>query len=70
MTINTSKTNHMFLNQRKEQKQYVLGISIKVENKLLNNVDKYTYLGVDIDYSLTFDSMVDNIYKQIVNYIF
>ena len=64
LTINISKTKHMFVNRRKEQKEVVSTVSITVNNKALSNVDKYTYLGVDIDYTLTFDSMVDSIYKK------
>ena len=64
LTINTSKTKHMFVNRRKDQKERVSNISINIEHKPLANVDKYTYLGVDIDYNLTFDSMVDCICKK------
>ena len=64
LTINTSKTKHMFVNRPKDQKERVSNISINIEHKPLANVDKYTYLGVDIDYNLTFDSMVDCICKK------
>ena len=64
LTINTSKTKHMFVSRRKEQKEYVSTNSINVGNKPLSNVDKYTYLGVDIDYSLSFESLVDSTYKK------
>ena len=50
--------------RRKEQREWATEKSIKVDHKPLNNVSRYTYLGVDIDYSLSFDSMVESIYKK------
>ena len=64
LTINICKTKHMFVSRRKEQKEQSASKSITIDNTPLDNVDKYTYLGVDIDYYLSFDSMVDNIYKK------
>ena len=64
LTINTSKTKHMFVGRRTDQVEWAAGKSVTVKKEPLNNVSRYTYLGVDIDYSLTFDSMVDSIYKK------
>ena len=44
--------------------EQVSGESICVENKPLNNVSRFTYLGVDTDYTLSFNSMVDTISKK------
>ena len=60
-TINICKTKHMFVSHRKEQKEQSASKSNTIDNTPLDNVDKYTYLDVDIDYNLSFDSMVDSI---------
>ena len=54
----------MFVSRRKEQKEQSTSKNITIDNMPLDNVDKYTYLGVDIDYNLSFYSMMDNIYKK------
>ena len=64
LTINISKTKHMFVARKKDQRNQVKGEQVSINNTNLNNVDSYTYLGVDIDYSLSFDTMVDNMYKK------
>ena len=64
LTINTSKTKHMFVGRRTDQVELAAGKSVTVKKEPLNNVSRYTYLGVDIDYTLSFDSMVDKIYKK------
>ena len=64
LTINTSKTKHMFVGRKKAQVEWASGKNVLVDSNPLNNVSRYTYLGVDIDYTLSFDPMVDCIYKK------
>ena len=64
LTINIIKTKHMFVGRKKEHRESLLGKNVIVEHQPLNNVSRYTYLGVDVDHMLSFDSMVDSIYKK------
>ena len=64
LTINTTKTKHMFVGRRKEHTELASETNVYVNEKALNNVSRYTYLGVDIDYTLSFDTMVDSIYMK------
>ena len=64
LTINISKTKHMFVARRKDQLPQVKTKYVTVNKESLNNVDSYKYLGVDIDYGLSFDLMADNIYNR------
>ena len=64
LTINVDKTKHMFVSRKKDQKELVKEKHVCILKKNLSNVDSYTYLGVDIDYNLSFDSMIDNMYKK------
>ena len=47
-----------------DQVEGVAGKIVTVEKEPLHNGSRYTYLVVDIDYTLSFESMVDNIYKK------
>ena len=60
LTINTSKTKHMFVSPRQNQVEIVMSLN----NDTLTNVKSCRYLGIDIDYSLSFDAMEDNMYNK------
>ena len=62
LTINISKTKHMFIPCRKEHE--IVSKYVIVENESLHNVKSYSYLGVDIDYTLSFDAMVYSMYNK------
>ena len=64
LTININKTKHMFIVRKKSQEETVSVSNICVNNEFLPNVKSYKYLGVDIDYTLSFDAMVDQMYTK------
>ena len=49
LTITTTKTKHMFVGRQKEHTELASKTNVYVNEKALNNVSRYTYLGVDID---------------------
>ena len=64
LTININKTKHMFVPRYRPQLDMVKDKTLLIENKNLHNVTSYKYLGVDLDQTLRFDSMVDTLYNK------
>ena len=65
LTINFKKTKHMMiLRNRQLQNPDNFNFNIEVENKHIENVVSYHYLGVDLDNGLTYDKMLDNMFKK------
>ena len=64
LTINIGKTKHMFVPRKKEHEIQAMSKNVKVKNENLHNVKSYRYLGVDLDFTLSFEAMVDNMYNK------
>ena len=64
LTINTSKTKHMLVTRYPNQLAIARDKTVQIENVLLHNVVSYKYLGVDLEQTLRFDSMVDSLYNK------
>ena len=64
LTINIGKTKQMLVPRYNHQQDIVKGKTVDINDEKLNNLSSYKYLGVDIDQSLCFDSMVENTYNK------
>ena len=64
LTINIGKTKHMFVPRTNDIATQTSSSCITIDQQRLHNVKAYKYLGVDMDCSLTFSSLVDNIYTK------
>ena len=64
LTINISKTKHMFIPRNLTDKESIKNIQVNVATEKLQNVESYKYLGVDLEHTLSFDTMVDTMYNK------
>ena len=64
LTINISKTKHMFIPRNLTDKESIQNIQVNVTTEKLQNVESYKYLGVDLEHTLSFDTMVDTMYNK------
>ena len=64
LTINTSKTKHMFIPRNKIHTDITKDMRVSIAQQDLHNVTSYRYLGVDLEHTLTFDAMVDTMYNK------
>ena len=63
-TINFKKTKHMMI-FRNKQLQNSDNLNIEIENKHIENVISYHYLGIDLDNGLTYDKILNNKFKKV-----
>ena len=64
LTINVSKTKHMFIPRNKTHNELIKDISAYITPGKLQNVASYKYLGVDLEQTLSFDAMIDTMYNK------
>ena len=64
LTINISKTKHMFIPRNDTHTDLTRNSYVKIASEKLYNVTSYKYLGVDLDQTLSFDTMVDTMYNK------
>ena len=64
LTINVSKTKHMFIPRNKTHNESIKDIFVHITPGKLQNVASYKYLGVDLDQTLSFDTMIDTMYNK------
>ena len=67
LNINTSKTRNMTLCSRYKKLSYNEETQIYKTDSIIGNVQSYTYLGVDVDSFLSFESFLKSSIKK-VNY--
>ena len=64
LTIDTSKTKHMFIPKNQTQRELTKDLNVNIAQEKPHNVTSYKYLGVDLDQTLSFDTMIDTMYKK------
>ena len=64
LTINLSKTKHMIVPRNQTHADLLKDINVSIALANLHTVTSYTYLGVDVEQTLCFDTMVDTMYNK------
>ena len=64
LTINLSKTKHMIIPRSQNHINLLKDKSVNIALEKLHNVSSYKYLGVDLEQTLCFETMVDTMYNK------
>ena len=64
LTINISKTKHMIVSRNENHANLIKDRTVSIKSEKLHNVSSYRYLGIELEGSLSFDSMVDSLYNK------
>ena len=64
LTINISKTKHMFVPRNQTHRDLAKDLKVSITSEHLHNVTTYKYLGVDLEHTLSFDTMIDATYNK------
>ena len=64
LTINPKKTKHMLVLRNKDLHDVTQQLVVNLVGETLSNVPSYRYLGVDLDYNLTYEEAVNTAYLK------
>ena len=64
LTIKIGKTKQICIPRYRNQLDMTKGKTVDIKDEKLNNVISYKYLGLDLEQSLRFDSMLDKTYNK------
>ena len=65
LTINLSKTKHMIVPRTQTHADLLKDKNVSIALANLHTVTSYKYLGVDVEQTLCFDTMVDTMYNKL-----